>query len=1051
MLDPLYIFILSLGSAFLLSLFYGVHRNLASLVFLLALAANTVICALGLYHLLQGAPTVEILTAGLEPPLSINLRFGTQEAFLCLAVNLFGLLGGWYLLERLRESMQGMILFIMVLLGIDGMIMTRDLFNLFVFIEITAIATYALIGMERDRRTLTAGFKYVMAGALASSFFLIGTILVYHLAGTLNIDGMIETRGLPASTFGATALVLLLTGVLIELKPFPANGWGLDAYEAAPAGIGALISAGVATGALAALYKLVPLVRVDHLSVIVTIGVVTFLCSNLIALKQKSAKRLLGYSSIAQVGLLVAAITYLRQSGRDELVPLIVGGLFINHLLAKAGLFWLAGILGREDWREWSLLAGRPWLLVLFGTLILALVGFPPFPGFWAKWALILELADGALYGWMGAILLGSLLEAVYLLRWLGASYRSKASAASEGFEQEARPVPAQLPFNGLVQPVLFAVLLYVTGWVWADWSGEAPLTTFLPIVAAGVLFLLDRLPGRLVGILSLLILAAFSYRVLPQLNGLAGLFGLIFLPGGGLLVFATLYRSETRAGFYPLLTAMLMSLGVLLQTETSLGFFYAWEIMTLTSYLLIAQGWQADRSALVYVIFSLGSAYLLVAGFALGYAGSGSALLAGLKDAGASGPAVLALLALGFLVKTGGLGVHIWLPGAYTESDDDFTAIISSIVSKAGIFGFLVAGIALGDQVVGGLDIAYLVCWLGLITALFGALMAVLEEDAKRLLAYSSMGQVGYIVAGVAMMSHLGWVTAVYLSANHFFFKGLLFLAVAGVIYRTGTREMYKMGGLIGRMPVTFFCALIAIIAMSGVPPLSGFGGKWLLYNALIEKHWYLQAGLAFFTSALACLYMFRLLHSAFLGQPKLKHQDVKEAPWWLVAPQLVLVGVILLISLFPQILVQPISDAIAPYYPATIQWAGNQLTTSVGHWNGFLVVNIVGAVFLVPLIWMLLSSTRVQRVKQFNIVYAAERPDRPETTHFAYNFYPYIEKSLGGWVRPRATRFWSAVGEWTHSLASGLRSIYTGHAQTYAQFIVLFLVLMAFLMGGA
>jgi formate hydrogenlyase subunit 3/multisubunit Na+/H+ antiporter MnhD subunit len=91
----------------------------------------------------------------------------------------------------LRESVQGLILFLMVVMGVDGVIMTRDLFNLFVFIEITAIATYALIGMERDRRTLSAGFKYVMAGGLASSFFLIGTTLIYHIAGILNIDRMV--------------------------------------------------------------------------------------------------------------------------------------------------------------------------------------------------------------------------------------------------------------------------------------------------------------------------------------------------------------------------------------------------------------------------------------------------------------------------------------------------------------------------------------------------------------------------------------------------------------------------------------------------------------------------------------------------------------------------------------------------------------------------------------------------------------------------------------------------------------------------------------------
>ncbi|MCG6859996.1 MAG: hypothetical protein LJE70_01720, partial [Chromatiaceae bacterium] len=906
--DPLYIYILSLGSAFLLTLFHQLHRNLGALVFLATLAGMTAISAQGLIQLTSGVPAVEILTAGLEPPFSINLRFGPQEAFLSVAVNLVGILGGWYLLGRLRENVQALILFLMIVMGVNGMVMTRDLFNLFVFTEITAIATYALIGMERDRRALTAGFKYVIAGGLASSFFLIGTVLVYHLSGTLNIDGMIATRTLLDNPLGAMALVFLIAAVVIELKPFPANGWGLDVYQAAPCGIGAIISAGVATGALAALYKLLPLLQIRYLSVIVSIGLVTFLFSNLLGLKQENAKRLLGYSSVGQLGLLVAAIAFLRRTGHDELVPLVAGGLFLNHFLAKAGLFWLAGALDKECWRDWSVLAGHRWLLLLFGTLIFALVGFPPFPGFWAKWELIMQLAAGGMYGWMTAILVGSLLEAVYLLRWFGASLGSKARAE------------VATGFSGMVQPTIFAILLYAAGWYWADRMAEAPTLSLLPIAAAAALFLVDRLPSRLVGALSLLVVGLFSYHLLPQLEGLAWLFGLIFLPGGSLLIFATLYRKDARRGFYPLLTAMVMSLGVLLAARTSLGFFYAWEIMTLTSYLLITLGKDASRHALTYVIFSLASAYLILAGFALGYGASGSGLLAGLQASGHFAPAVLVLMALGFLVKTGGFGFHVWLPGAYTEAEDDFTAIISSVVSKAGIFGFLVAGIQLGERSVGGIDVGYLVCWLGLLTATFGALMAVLQEDAKRLLAYSSMGQVGYIIAGVAMMSHLGWVTAAYLSVNHFLYKGLLFLAVAGVIYRTGTRDMYRMGGMIGRMPITFFCALIAIIAMSGVPPLTGFGGKWLLYNGLIEKHWYLQAGLAFFSSALACLYMFRLLHSIFLGQPKLKHKDVKEAPWWLVAPQLVLVAAILLFSLFPQYLVQPISNAVAPYYASSL-----------------------------------------------------------------------------------------------------------------------------------
>ena len=253
-----------------------------------------------------------------------------------------------------------------------------------------------------------------------------------------------------------------------------------------------------------------------------------------------------------------------------------------------------------------------------------------------------------------------------------------------------------------------------------------------------------------------------------------------------------------------------------------------------------------------------------------------------------------LGLIALGAFTKSAQFPAHIWLPGAYTEPDDDFTAMLSAVVSKAAVFGLVLVAAQLGVRSEIGLDPAYVLGWVGILTATFGALMAVFQEDVKRLLAYSSMGQLGYIVAAIALMNHLGWVTALYLSVNHFLYKGILFLAVAGVIMRTGTRLMYRMGGLIKNLPWTFFAVMIAIIAMSGVPPLTGFGGKWMLFNAMMDKGWYWLAALAFFSSAVAFLYMFRLLQTVFLGQRKLEHKDLSEAPAILLIPQFVLIVVI-------------------------------------------------------------------------------------------------------------------------------------------------------------
>ncbi len=373
-------------------------------------------------------------------------------------------------------------------------------------------------------------------------------------------------------------------------------------------------------------------------------------------------------------------------------------------------------------------------------------------------------------------------------------------------------------------------------------------------------------------------------------------------------------------------------------------------------------------------------------------------------------------------------------------------------MVSKAGVFGLVIIAAQLGVRSDIGLDPAYVLGWIGILTATFGALMAVFQEDLKRLLAYSSMGQLGYIVTGVALMSHLGWVSAMYMTVNHFLFKGILLLSAAGIILRTNQRLMYKMGGLIKNMPFTFTFTMIAIIAMSGVPPLTGYGGKWMMFNALMDKGWYWIAALAFFSSAVAFLYMFRLLQTVFLGQRKLEHHELREAPAILLIPQGVMIACIMVVSAYPRLLLDPLSAAIDPWIANTLVWEGTAMVTNFGYWNAPMIMGVVGGVWMVPLILLLLISLtlKIQKVEQFNIVFAAERPHRPEETHYAYNFFAHYDRAIGFLVRPRATAFWNTIVEWSHTTASSLRIFYNGNGQTYALFVVMYFVAMFLLNGG-
>jgi len=1040
LLEPLNLIIAGLAAGFLLPLIGQWRRGAAKGLFVLTLAYMAGLALHGLLGAAGGAPALDIQTAGIAPPFAINLRFGLEEAFFVGAVNLAGLFGGWYLLARLGERAGSLALFVVLVMGIDGMIMTRDLFNLFIFIEITGIATYGLLALAGTGNSLVAGFKYVIATSIASTFFLLGTVFLYQLTGTLNIDGLVRHAGLIVGPVATVASAMLLTGVLIELKPYPANGWGLDVYETAPPGIAAMVSVGVSAGAFFALYKVLPLLG-DLLPVVAGVGGATFLVSNLIGLRQSNARRLLGYSSIAQMALMSAALAILLQTGKTQAIPWILGGLFINHLLAKAGLFWLAGALGRDQTRDWSVLSGHPIHLIGFALLIVALVGLPPFPGFWAKWELIMQLSDSGLSLWVVLVLVGSLLEAVYLFRWLGHALGAPTSA----------PLTIESRTSTWAPIAAFCAVLAAGGYYMAEARGFDMVWSLAPLYAAVVLFAIDALPGRVKGLLLLAGLGAYGYLTIPGLQGLAWLFALMLVGGGALISIASLRRGGAQRGYYPLLAMLLLSLGELVRAQTSLQFFFAWELMTISSYFLIARGREAGPQLLAYLAFSLASAFLLLAGFGLAYADTGSTLLAALGRVDAHAPWVLGLLAAGFVIKVGGLGVHIWLPGAYAEAEDDFTAVLSAVVSKGAIFGLLLAALHLGLKSGAVHAVLYVLGWVGLLTALWGALMALFQEDVKRLLAYSSMGQVGYIVAAAAVMSQLGWVASIYLAVNHLLFKGLLFLAVAGVIHRTGTRLMYKMGGLITNMPLSFVSVLVGIIAISGVPPLSGFGGKWLLFNALMDKGWYLQAALAFFAGAVAFLYLFRLIHTVFLGQRKLEHKDLKEASWITFVPQFALIGCIMVLSVYPRLLTDLASNMVAGILPAGLKWSGTLAESHLGYWDPMMIMGIVAGVFMVPLAVLLFMSLfmHIQRVKQFNIVFAAERPDRPETTHYAYNFYAFYDRALGFLVRPRATAFWDGVSEWIQTFAGALRVFYTGNGQTYALFVMAYLAAIYFMAG--
>jgi len=1053
MVSPIFLIAGGLGGAFLLGLLRDSWRGAGYAVTLAVLAFMTWLSGSWLWALSGGAvSTVEILTAGTPPPFAVNLRMGIGEAAVVLLINLTGLLSALYLKDTLfKQGRRAMAVLLIFSMALGGIVMTRDLFNLFVFFELAVISTGGLILLSRDKRALAAGFKYLVASQVVSVLMLVGIIFSYHATGSLNLDDMAAASD-HLLKGGALAFFLVFIAVVAELKLFPANGWALDIYESAHPAFSALVSAAAGSAALVAADKLLLIGGPSWMEVAAIIGLVSFVGANLFALAQETDRRLLGYSSVGQIGLVLFIAG--QQDILGEAYLFIAGGVLLAHAVGKAGLFWLSGLIEGRALTAWSALRAQPLLLFAFGTFLALLIGLPPFPGFYAKWELVFALAaDGRLL-WLGLMLFGALLEAAYLFRWFGYAIKR---------EQDGGTVAPSLFKHGVVGVAVLAG--WGLGYFWGELSVQDNLLHAVPLVFALAFFLLEGLPARLKNVIAIAGLVTWFVLSYSGYDPLQLIFAIIMLAGGAVILLASFSAPTTdrlaggttrspgrRLGFYPSAMLMYAGLAMLITAEDAFSFFAAWEALTIGSYFLILRGRESEPHALSYLAFSLGGAFLILAGFAIAGSGDAQFLLDGLSElVDPVAPWVFLLLAIGFMTKTAAIGLHVWLPGAHAEAETDVSPMVSGILLKAGLFGLFVLLMEMGRQQLYGIDLTHAMLWIGALSALLGNLMAAFQEDAKRLLAYSSIGQMGYALFGLAMMNHLGWLMALMFVINHYIYKSMLFLSVGGVAKRTGTRAMYQMGGLITLMPLSFIAVLIGIIAMSGVPPLSGFGGRWIFYNAIMTAEYRLPIILIFLSGPIAFLYLFRLIHSIFLGQLKDEHRLVREAPFWLVLPQMIYVVCLLAFALAPGLALRHVDAYISRFLPdGALNWEGLTITSEFGYWSPVSIMIVIGVIFSLVFALLLFVNRRAQKVKQFNIVFAAERPYRPETTHYAWNFYAPYRKALGVLAWPVFERFWGVIADLLHTLADLLRRLYNGNGQVYAIHLLAFVVVVFLLKVG-
>jgi len=347
----------------------------------------------------------------------------------------------------------------------------------------------------------------------------------------------------------------------------------------------------------------------------------------------------------------------------------------------------------------------------------------------------------------------------------------------------------------------------------------------------------------------------------------------------------------------------------------------FFWALMGIPFFLLINMGREkADYAAKKTLIVLGGSDGLLILGVAIIYKITGSTALFGPAiDLGKTGTVACLCLAAAAFAKAGAMPLHSWVPDAAETAPVPAVALLPASLDKLlGIYLFARISLSM-FAITAGMRAFFII--IGAVTVMAAVMAALVQHNLRRLLGFHAVSQVGYMVLGITTGTPVGVLGGLFHMVNHAIYKSCLFLTAGAVERRTNAWDLDKMGGLARAMPGTFVAALIAAMAISGVPPLNGFVSKWMVYQGIIEMGpkaglWVVALVAAMFGSALTLASFVKVLHSVFLGQSDTERRNEGPTPnAFMGIPMAVLAGACLAFGIFAYSL--PVKYLLLPALP--------------------------------------------------------------------------------------------------------------------------------------
>lgn len=502
----------------------------------------------------------------------------------------------------------------------------------------------------------------------------------------------------------------------------------------------------------------------------------------------------------------------------------------------------------------------------------------------------------------------------------------------------------------------------------------------------------------------------------------------------------------------YPLTLAF--SNGVIL-SEHSFSFLIFWGLSGLTLYLfnLLGKTKGTPKTAKKTFLIIGGSDAFLIMGLAIVWflnpGNSWSLLSTNIPLVDGLSYTAFFLFLIASFSKAGGFPFHTWVPDYSKDSPVESVAFLPASLDK--LLGIYLLARMVTTLFEIDILVNLIIVTLGAITIIIAAMMAMIQNNGRKLLGYSTISQVGYMIMGIGSGSILAFAGGLFHMINHTIYKSNLFLALGSVEKRTGTNELNKLGGLGKIMPFTFIMALIGTLSTSGVPPFNGFFSKWMIYQGIIEKTATLTVGyqiwmlicliLAIFGSALTLAVFIKFIHAIFLGKYQKKFAKIKRTPINQILATGLLSSLCIIFGIWAVKI--PLNNFIIP----ALQDLGLSAPQFIGTYNPQLIILLFGLTFVTGMI-IYLFTKKVKFDNNYLGGMDAEERFRILGTEF-YNEVKNMKplNTLYSWAEKKYFDIYDITTKFTNSTAKLLQQAHPGQLHLYLLYIVVGLLIFLLL----